>query len=241
MPREHSSRPLPTAISFCFGSKRGQWERFSTFFLMDNGSIFVICPVIPHNWCVLRISLTTFSIIPASYLTDLSSTASATLENLYGTRKHTTHTHSLIEYYEYQLEWLTEVKGPVVARGKEATETSPQLEDSWIRTKPPSYHNVLFLQGPIDSDTQRVEDSLEEKGSFPCGLYSLPSIPMVLLKLFHTGLLQIFLCFEEIVPKWQKIEVCSCDTLCDHCISSSVTSLRSCCMNKFHCPCLLVL
>ncbi len=40
----------PVALSFCFGSTQRVWDRFAIYFLMDNGYIYAICPVIPYNW-----------------------------------------------------------------------------------------------------------------------------------------------------------------------------------------------
>lgn len=43
---------LPSAaVSFDFGRGNG-WSAFTIFILMDNGEIFLLCPVLPSSWCV---------------------------------------------------------------------------------------------------------------------------------------------------------------------------------------------
>jgi hypothetical protein len=129
------------------------------------------------------------------------------ISDAYAMRGQSTSTYNqhAIDYYESQLEWLTEVKGSTVAT--ELKEGSEETEDSWIRTKQPLHSILHYLQGPIDASPRELKKEVSTEDLIPCGLYAISSVPMSLIKLYNSGLVDIFLCFEEIGPKWHKMEV----------------------------------
>jgi len=168
-------------VDFCFGSTatRG-WNCFTVFFLTEESEIYALCPVLPHR-CLLPLSiLSSLLIMSNQQLTQVKN-------ELYQSQGHR-HIEELEinqRRYTNQIQWLEEVKG--------------KEEGVWIQTEIPKLKGKPVLQGPIDPNGEEYQ-SFERQGS--CSLLSLNSCPQVLLRCSTSGLLDVFLSFDDLEPEW---------------------------------------
>jgi len=67
---------------------------------------------------------------------------------------------------------------------------------AYIKTskRAPPYRDKLCLQGPLDDE--------RAKGDMPCDILCIPSSPMVLLRAYTSGRVEVLVCVQDVEPKW---------------------------------------
>lgn len=188
-----------TAVDFSFGSSRLGWDCFTIYFLMEEGEIFGLSPVVPYNALLSEGILTRLrEKTVASMESDLAETAQ--------------------QRYRTQLSWLTEVRGQTVLKsegnewdadeaygGREQRQGKrkdrPRGSEGWILTRRPPNRLLLspVLQGPLEPS-----DGFEppKRGQVPVGILSIPSSPTVIIRCFLNGFVDIFFSFDDLEPDW---------------------------------------
>jgi len=196
-------------ISFSFGGSTylDSWQRFTIFLLMQSGHIYAICPVVPFE-CM----------IPVEYFSKLQEKMKE-IDN-----DHATKWLKEIKGPNIKVDFKSPIGikrinkrgnskprfSPVTSPSKtrkafsanfesddESTEEEPdEQEKGFIRTKKPnSFNNMLVVQGPL------TEHGNSPK--FACtDILTLPTLPTVILRAFEDAVIEVFLLFEDIQPKW---------------------------------------
>ena len=182
------------ATSFCFGSKRGLWSKFTIYFLMNNESIYYLSPIIPHN-----------TTLPSSYIDIPIQYCSRSLDDIYHSRKYQFNENQ-IEYFEKCIEWLQDHKGQTIAKEITSNVTSIQQHDSWIRTKTPVTNILLELQGPLLSANTKQTKTINNinNNSMPIAIVGIHSNPVVLVVFLSNGIAKIYIQVEDTTPQWHK-------------------------------------
>jgi len=198
-------------ISFSFGgsSYLDSWQRFTIFLLMRSGHIYAICPVVPYD-CM----------IPVEYLSMLQDqmrekdddNALRWLKEIKGPNIKVDFRSPLgikrVNKRGNSKSRFSPVPSPSKTRkafsanfdsDEESTEEEPEeQEKGFIRTKKPnSFNNTLTVQGPLTEHGNTTK--------FVCtDILTLPTLPIVILRAFEDALIEVFLLFEDIQPKWGR-------------------------------------
>jgi len=143
LPRDNTDEPLQKAVSFSFGSTIRTWDRFTIYFMMLDGSMFAICPVIPYN-CMIQASYITTPMSEIEHLID-----GQTAANMFD--------EETITYYSEVQDFLNNIRGETVAKEREdevSIQEDKNRTSGWIRTRSPyassSRKGILpdiYLQG----------------------------------------------------------------------------------------------
>jgi hypothetical protein len=200
-------------ITFTFGgSKQPSWQHFTIYLMTDAGDIYSLCPVIPY-----------YCIIPSALLTELQDHLQAELDNF-----DNNFDADELKQKEASLEWLTHVKGAVVASevtrkstnkfafdddsDEELNSMGGDDEDGaslgenkwtrsgWVRTRPPERTAGLVRPGLVGPLT--IVNSTSSLANTAIDLLCLPSTPTTLLRAHSTGMVDTLLNFEENQPYW---------------------------------------
>nr|XP_027104338.1 nuclear pore complex protein NUP88-like [Coffea arabica] len=185
-------------VDFSFGGNH-LWDRFSVFILFSDGSVYVLCPIIPfgsvYKWEALQeiyVDAKTFG---------LNSTNSKAVSNI-----------------NMAISWLEAIF-------PELSQQSAEGGDSFaLKARPYAFiDSSIVLQGPLRNfchgekkDTQ-VQDA-EGQGRAVSFLYNLVSKDSVLVIAWSGGQLQIDAFADEIQPVWKagsppRLFVDSCDRI----------------------------
>lgn len=192
-------KDVPISFSFAGSGYLDSWLRFTVFILLQNGDIFALCPVVPFD-----------CLIPVEYISKLQEQARQ--DDLVSPK------------------WLREIRGPSIkvdfssptglkrvsktgAMGKQKQKKSftavfddeesddaeePVAETGFIRTKRPTgFEYVPSFQGPLNTADSNNGSKFEVSD-----ILCLPTTPTVIVKSFEDGLMEIYLLFEDVVPKW---------------------------------------
>ena len=176
-----------TTVKFTFGSKAGIWSPFTIYLLMENNSLFSLCPIIPYN-----------ALISSSYLNEPFKLASSSLDQIYSSRS-SVYNQNLIDYYESQIEWIQDVKGSTVVSENNYSNKSSS-DSNWIRTKSSNSRCSLKLQGPLKTLNSSGDSNL----TTIVDIQSINTFPQILLKIDTFSNIEVLVLFEEILPLWDS-------------------------------------
>jgi hypothetical protein len=195
-------------ISFSFGgsSYLDSWHRFTIFLLMRSGHIYAICPVVPYE-----------SMIPVEFLSNLQDRMRAIddesairwLKEIKGPNikvdfKSPIGIKRINKRGNSRFSPVTSPKTKKVFSSNfesddDSVEEEPEeQEKGYVRTKKPhSFNNTLIVQGPLTENGSTTK--------FECtDILTLPTTPTVIMRSFEDAVIEIFLLFEDIHPKWGR-------------------------------------
>eukprot|EP01132_Coremiostelium_polycephalum_P003978 gene3978-4976_t len=181
--------------SFCFGPFINYWTRFSIFLMTVDGSIYVLCPIIPNN-----------CLIDSKFYKDLQSNIVQKNEDQHH------HQHS---YFEYQFKWLMSVSAlnnKNNSNSNNSINSGIEIDISdWIKlsldtTTSPSSFSPL-LQGPIYKLDKNTTGKPIQILSVSPSINSLSAesnhlIPFSIIILLNTGESVVTLSCQDIKPMW---------------------------------------
>jgi len=196
-------------ISFSFGGSTflDSWQRFTIFLLMRSGHIHAICPVVPFD-CMIPVEYLSMlqdqmrskdddyairwlkEIKGPNIKVDFKSPLGIKRVNKRGNSRFSPATPSKTRKV-FSANFESDDDSSV-------EEEPEEQEKGFIRTKKPhSFNNLLVVQGP-----------LTEHGStskFECtDILSLPTMPTVIMRAFEDAVIEVFLLFEDVQPKWGR-------------------------------------
>jgi hypothetical protein len=199
----------PTSFSFGGSSYLDSWQRFTIFILVRSGQIYAICPVVPYD-CMIPVEHLSMlrdqmrdkeddnairwlkEIKGPNIKVDFKSPTGIKRINKRGNSKH-------------QLFSPTKTKKAFSAKFGDSDDDSSiedepeEQEKGYVRTKKPqSLDNNLLVQGPLtDNDSKTTK--------FECSdILSLSTTPTVIMRTFEDALIEVFLLFEDVQPKWGR-------------------------------------
>ncbi|CAI9091694.1 OLC1v1026783C1 [Oldenlandia corymbosa var. corymbosa] len=170
-------------VDFSFGGNH-LWDRFSVFVLFSDGSVYVLCPVIPfgstYRWETL------LELHSDAHTFGLKSSNSKAIRNS-----------------NMAISWL-EATFPQLAQ--QATESGGSFA---LKAQPYAFmDSSLLLQGPLcnmnnsEKESDKIEDA-ESEGYAVSFLYNLVGKDSLLISAWSGGLLQIDALADEIQPVWK--------------------------------------
>eukprot|EP01135_Chromosphaera_perkinsii_P002302 Nk52_evm88s221 gene=Nk52_evmTU88s221 len=186
---------MVSVVEFDFGGKH-DWDWFSVYILMDNGDIYVLCPVIP--------SQATYPSYAIGNLIDSTKEKLAQFiysDNIFGDE--TLHEEAE-KLANIRLRWLNELLVEYTEGDDTAVDNGYCVVKKNSSSDPPP-----MLQGPLLLQQSGAEgangvDVIEEmmESDEACGFLCIPSYPTVLAVAYSSGKVNILLSLETAEARW---------------------------------------
>jgi hypothetical protein len=197
-------------ISFSFGgsSYLDTWQRFAIFILVRSGQIYAICPVVPYE-CMMPVEH--LSMLRDKLTENADDNALRWLKEIKGPNIKVDFTSPTGIKRVNKRGNSTKPFSPAKSKKSfsskfgdsdddSSVEDEPEVQEKgYVRTKKPqSVDNSLLVQGPLTDNERKAT-------KFGCSdILSLPTTPTVIVRAFEDALIEVFLLFEDVQPKWGR-------------------------------------